>query len=327
MEIQGLVTSGTETEIRPRLLIVDGMALLFRAYFATSFTGYIRRTSAGVPVNGVHGFVRYFWDAVERFEPTHVICCWDMGSKTFRTEQFAGYKGNRPEAPDDLIPQFELVKEVVASFGVPNVGITGFEADDCIGTLSKLYAPTADVFVLTGDHDMLQLVDDQITVVIMKKGQGNYAIYTPGFLLEERQLTPLQIIDLKGLMGDTSDNYPGVRGIGEKTALKLMLEYGTIEAILENLHNLPKSVRTKIEADLDMLHLSRDLARIRCDAPVELDWDVCGWSIDHAQVASKFEELEFGNLIKLIVKAEAAAGKGEAAAGKEDPFTQQTLDL
>ena len=114
---------------------MDGMALLFRAYFASSFTGYIQKTSYGLPTNAVHGFVKYFWDAIQTFDSTHVICCWDMGSTTFRTEKFVGYKANRDAAPEELIPQFELVKEVTESFGVRNVGLSGFEADDCIGTL------------------------------------------------------------------------------------------------------------------------------------------------------------------------------------------------
>ncbi|MFD0961387.1 5'-3' exonuclease [Paenibacillus chungangensis] len=285
---------------KQRLLLIDGMAILFRAYFATSFTGQIRRTSSGIPVNGVHGFVRYFMDAVKTFNPTHVICCWDMGSKTFRTEQYDGYKANRPEAPEDLIPQFSLVKEVVASFDVPNIGIEGFEADDCIGTLAAMYKEQADVYIVTGDHDMLQLVDEGVSVAIMKKGIGNYMLYTPHSLMEERQLTPKQVIDMKGLMGDASDNYPGVRGIGEKTAHKLLLEYGSIEALLANLDAVSKSVRTKIEADLDMLHLSRELATIKCDAPLQADWETCNWHYNRASVLNKFEELEFRSLLSLI---------------------------
>ncbi|WP_168122733.1 5'-3' exonuclease H3TH domain-containing protein [Paenibacillus sp. HB172176] len=285
---------------QPRLLLVDGMAILFRAYFATSFTGSIRRTSTGVPVNAVHGFVRYFMDAVSRFNPTHVICCWDMGSKTFRTEQYDGYKSNRPEAPQDLIPQFDLVKEVVASFNVPNIGIEGFEADDCIGTLASMYKSEAEVVIVTGDHDMLQLVDDRVSVAIMKKGIGNYMVYTPASLLQEKQLTPQQIIDMKGLMGDTSDNYPGVKGIGEKTALKLILEHGSIDGLLANLELVSKTIRAKIEADLDMLHLSRELATIRCDAPLEIEIESCSWCYDRHSVLGKFEELEFRSLIALI---------------------------
>lgn len=283
-----------------KLLLVDGMAILFRAYFATSFTGSIRRTSAGVPVNAVHGFVRYFMDAVTKFDPTHVLCCWDMGSRTFRSEMYDGYKSNRPEAPEDLIPQFELVKEVVASFNVPNIGLEGYEADDCIGTLAAKFKHSADVYVVTGDHDLLQLVDDRVHIAIMKKGIGNYMVYTPQSLMEERQLTPAQIIDVKGLMGDTSDNYPGVKGIGEKTAHKLIQEHGSIEGLLSNLDAVSKSVRAKIEADLDMLHLSRKLAKINCNAPLEAELAECPWRYDRTSVLNKFEELEFRSLTALI---------------------------
>ncbi|AFH65344.1 5'-3' exonuclease [Paenibacillus caseinilyticus] len=284
-------------EEQRKLLIVDGMALLFRAYYANAYGGYIRRTSTGTPTNAVYGFFKYFLDAVQTFKPTHVICCWDMGSKTFRTEQYSGYKANRPEAPLELIPQFDLVKEAVASFGVPNIGFAGYEADDCIGTLAGCFGQEMQVMILTGDHDMLQLVSGQVSVIIMKKGASNYAVYTPEALLLEKGLTPQQFIDLKGLIGDTSDNYPGVKGIGEKTALKLLLEYGSIEGILENLENLPKGVRTKISADLEMLHLCRDLARIRCDAPVACSVEDSCWNPDTDTVRSKFVELEFKGLL------------------------------
>ncbi|OXM17593.1 5'-3' exonuclease [Paenibacillus herberti] len=285
---------------RSRLLLVDGMAILFRAYFATAYGGSVRRTSAGLPVNAVHGFVRYFMDAIRKFEPTHVACCWDLGSGTFRSEEFSLYKANRPDAPDDLIPQFDLVKEVVASFGVPNIGAPGYEADDCIGTLARLHGQEHEVFVLTGDHDLLQLVDERISVIIMKKGHGNYMLYTPDSLMEERGLTPPQIIDVKGLMGDASDNYPGVKGIGEKTAMKLVQEYGSIDEILANLDGISKTIRAKIEADLDMLHLSRRLATIHCEAPVLLAMNDCCWAVDRHAVERKFEELEFRSLISLI---------------------------
>ncbi len=286
--------------VRARVMLVDGMALLFRAYYATSYSGYIMKTSAGLPTNAVYGFVKYFWDAVETFKPSHLICCWDMGKATFRTEKYRGYKANRDEAPQELIPQFALVKEVVESFGVRNIGLEGYEADDCIGTLAAELGRQADVRILTGDHDMLQLVNDQVHVIIMKKGQSNYRVYNPQTLREEKKLTPQQIVDLKGLMGDTSDNYPGVKGIGEKTALKLLMEYETIEGILENLHSLPKGIRAKIEAELDMLHLSRDLARIRCDIPVRCVLDECHWAMQPEKVLEKFEELEFKGLMKLI---------------------------
>lgn len=282
------------------ILLVDGMALMFRAYYASAATGYIRRTKAGVPTNAVYGFMRYFWDAVQKFGPTHIACCWDLGSKTFRTEQFAEYKGNRADAPEDLIPQFSMIREVMDSLGIPNISSPGYEADDCIGTLAARFGQEMDVLVLTGDHDMLQLVSERTSVIIMKKGHGNYMVYTPETLMEEKQLKPEQIVDLKGLMGDTSDNYPGVRGIGEKTALKLVREHGSVEGILANLDQLSKSVRAKIEADFDMLHLSRQLAKIRCDIELECDAETCRFELNPAQVVSKFEELEMASISAML---------------------------
>lgn len=297
-----------KAETTGRVMLVDGMALLFRAFYATSYGGYIRKTKAGLPTNAVYGFLQYFFDAVSTFEPSHVVCCWDMGKGTFRTEKYDGYKSNRIEAPLELIPQFDLVKEVVAELGVPNIGLAGYEADDCIGTLASCYSAESEVYILTGDHDMLQLIDENVKVVIMKKGRSNYKVYDLAELLEEKGLTPRQVIDLKGFMGDTSDNYPGVKGIGEKTALKLLTEYGSVEGVIENLHLLPKGVRTKIEADLDMLHLSRELAEIRCDVPVICELTECLWQLQRENAARKFQELEFGSLMHLIAEVQDDRG-------------------
>lgn len=287
-------------ENRQSVMLVDGMALLFRAYYATAASGYIRRTKSGIPTNAIYGFIRYFWDAVQQFDPSHVICCWDLGGSTFRGEQFAAYKGNRPEAPDDLVPQFSLIRDVMDSMGVPNIGAKGYEADDCIGTLASRFSKEMDVLVLSGDHDLLQLVGEQTTVIIMKKGHGNYKVYTPESLFEEKQLHPRQIIDIKALMGDASDNYPGVRGIGEKTAHKLVQEYGSVDGILDHLDEVSKSIRTKIESDLDMLHLSRKLAEIHCGAPVSCELEHCELSLDGKTIADKFEELEMKSLCNLL---------------------------
>ncbi|MNB85083.1 5'-3' exonuclease [compost metagenome] len=318
------------TEVnKGRILIVDGMALLFRAYYATAYSGYIRKTKAGLPTNAVYGMLQYFFDAVAEFEPSHVVCCWDLGKSTFRTEKFDGYKSNRAEPPLEMLPQFDLAKEVIAELGVPNIGIPGFEADDCIGTLASCFSEESEVLILTGDHDMLQLVTDRVRVVIMKKGRSNYKVYDPQVLLEEKGLTPSQIVDLKGFMGDTSDNYPGVKGIGEKTALKLLAEYSTVDGVIENLDRLPKGVRAKIEADLDMLHLSRELAEIRCDVPLACTLTECLWEIQRESASRKFEELEFGSLMYLIAaaKEEEADEQGIVEivfpgddSGEVDPF-------
>lgn len=288
------------SEVKNKLLIVDGMALLFRAFYATSYSGYIRKTSTGLPTNAVYGFIQYFFDAINTFEPTHIVCCWDMGSSTFRNETYSGYKQNRSEAPIELLPQFDLVKEVVAEMGVPNIGLAGYEADDCIGTISNKLQGDTEVYILSGDHDMLQLITEQVKVVIMNKGRSNYTVYDLETLLTTKQLTPLQVIDLKAFMGDSADNYPGVKGIGEKTALKLINDYQSIEGCLESLDQLPKGVRSKIEVNLDMLHLSRDLARIRLDVPIECELDQCIWDLRRDEAARKFDELEFGGLVKLL---------------------------
>ncbi|KQL55446.1 5'-3' exonuclease [Heyndrickxia shackletonii] len=244
------------------------MALLFRAFYATSVTGQYMINSKGMPTNAVQGFMRHLLTALEEMNPTHAVVCWDMGSKTFRNEKFEGYKANRDAPPVELIPQFDLVKEVVTAFDIPNIGVVGFEADDCIGTLAKSMQNDLQVSILTGDKDLLQLVDHQIHVNIIQKGFGNYKTYSNDIFYEEYGISPSQFIDVKALMGDTSDGYPGVKGIGEKTALKLIQQYGSINELLSNLHQLTPSQRKKIEEDLDMLHMSRELAEIRCDVPI-----------------------------------------------------------
>ncbi len=287
-------------KMKPDIMLVDGMALLFRGFYATSYTGNFMYTEKGVPTNGIYGFLKYFLNAVETFEPEHVICCWDMGSKTFRNEIYTEYKGNRGEPPVELIPQFDLMKEVMESFNVPNIGLEGYEADDCIGTLSKTYGNDNEVLILTGDQDILQLVDDKVSVAIMKKGQGNYAVYQKDNFIEEKGIQPQQIIDLKGLMGDPSDNYPGVKGIGEKTALKLLQQYGSIDEMLAKLDELSNSVKKKIEENMDMLHISRNLAKIHCEVPVSCSLEDAVWNLDVNKVQQKFEELEARTLLKLI---------------------------
>jgi 5'-3' exonuclease len=285
---------------RPSLMLVDGMALLFRAFYATAVTGQFMINSKGIPTNGIHGFVKHLMTAVSSFKPTHLAVCWDMGSKTFRSELFEGYKANRSEPPVELLPQFDLVKEVTASFDIPNVGKVGFEADDCIGTIANQAKNHAEVSILTGDQDILQLLDDSISVVLMKKGYGNYLVHTPHTFMEEKGISPRQMVDLKALMGDTSDNYPGVKGIGEKTALKLLQEYKHIEGIISNLEKLSKSNRTKIEQDLEMLYLSRKLAKIHCEVPVSCNLADAELKIEKDKVLDKFSELELRGLHRIL---------------------------
>ncbi len=285
---------------KPSLMLVDGMALLFRAFYATAVTGQFMINSKGIPTNGIQGFVKHLMTAVSSFKPTHLAVCWDMGSKTFRSELFPDYKANRSEPPVELLPQFDLVKEVTASFDIPNIGKIGFEADDCIGTIARQAKNHADVSILTGDQDILQLLDENISVILMKKGFGNYLVHTPATFYEEKGINPQQMVDLKALMGDTSDNYPGVKGIGEKTALKLLQEYEHIEGIISNLDKLSKANRNKIEQDMEMLHLSRKLAEIHCEVPVTYDLKLAELRIEKEKVFEKFSELELRGLQRTL---------------------------
>lgn len=289
-----------DTTNKASILLVDGMALLFRAFYATSVTGQFMINSKGVPTNGVQGFVKHFLTAVSSFRPSHVAVCWDMGSKTFRNEIFADYKGNRGEAPVELIPQFDLVKEVVEAFDVPNIGLKGYEADDCIGTIAKNIDEDFNVSILTGDRDILQLLDERIRVILLQKGYGNYLVHTKQSFYEEKGILPHQLIDVKALMGDPSDNYPGVKGIGEKTALKLIGQYGHVEGIVSNLDQLTKGQKTKIQQDLDMLYLSRKLAAIHCEVPIQYSIEDALYKIDRDKVMGKFKEVEFKGLDRFL---------------------------
>lgn len=291
---------------KPSFMLVDGMALLFRAYYATAVTGQFMINSKGTPTNGIYGFIKHLMTAISTFQPTHLAVCWDMGSKTFRSDLFVDYKANRSDPPMELLPQFDLVKVVTTAFDIPNIGMPGYEADDCIGTLAKQAKDMAAVSILTGDQDILQLLDDNITVILMKKGFGNYNVHTPETFFEEKGITPRQMIDLKALMGDTSDNYPGVKGIGEKTAVKLLQQYEHVEGILSNLDQLSKANRSKIEQDLEMLHLSRKLAEIKCDVPVDCNLGEATLKIDKEKVLNIFSEFELRGLQRLFSFADSA---------------------
>jgi 5'-3' exonuclease len=291
-----------EKQATSHIMLVDGMALLFRAFYATAITGQFQINSKGIPTNGVSGFLKHMLTAVSSFNPTHLAVCWDMGSKTFRSELYTEYKGNRGEAPVELIPQFDLVKEVVAGFDIPNIGLVGYEADDCIGTVANTLKSDMKVSILTGDQDILQLLDDNISVILLKKGVGNYQVHTPDSFYEEKGITPRQMIDLKGLMGDPSDNYPGVKGIGEKTALKLLQQFESIDGILQNLNDLSKSHRTKIEQDLDMLHLSRTLAEIKCDVPVSCSIPDSELRYNRSKVMTMLEEMELKGIHRYLAE-------------------------
>lgn len=287
-------------KMNKHLLIVDGMALLFRSFYATSIYGQFMINSKGVPTNAVTGLLKHLLAAVNYVKPSHVLCCWDMGAKTYRNDLFTSYKANRPEAPVELLPQFELAKDVVAAFDVPNLGVIGYEADDVIGTLVKSFEKDMKITVLTGDKDILQLLNENVDVLTFEKGIGNYKHHTKQTFLEEYEIEPHMLIDVKALMGDSSDNYPGVKGIGEKTAYKLIKQYQSIEGLLNNLQELTKGQKSKIEADLDMLHLSRKLAEINCSAPIECLIEEAMFQVNEEKAYSVIKDLELRGVHTLL---------------------------
>jgi len=287
-----------------KLLLIDGMALLFRAFYSTAVTGQFMYNDKGIPTNAVNGFLKHMILAINNFQPTHIAVCWDMGSTTFRNEMFDNYKANRSAAPEELIPQFDLAKEATSAFQIPNIGVKGYEADDCIGTISKSTRHHTNVYILTGDQDILQLLDDNIYVSLLKKGYGNYDVYDHHKFYEEKGFHPQQFIDVKGLMGDTSDNYPGVRGIGPKTAEKLIKEFGSIDQLLQSLHLISPSQRKKIEEDRELLLLSRQLAEIKCDVPLQFDYHQAKLSIDLNHLGERLYDLDIKGKSSIIKSVE-----------------------
>ena len=254
-----------KNEEKPHILIVDGMALLFRSFFATSAMGHYFPNDDGVPTNGVQGFARHTMTALSLFKPTHMAVCWDMGAHTFRNDLFNGYKANRPAPPEELVPQFDMARSVSELIGWKNYGERGMEADDLIGSMIKYWDGKAKITVVTGDKDLLQLLKPDVEIALIKKGFSEYNIYTENRFVEEYGISPLQYIEKKAFTGDASDGYPGVKGIGPKTALTLIKKYGSVEGVIAVLDELTPGRRKLIEDSMDMLLLSKKLAEIHCD--------------------------------------------------------------
>lgn len=277
-------------KLKKHILLVDGMALLFRGYYATAYQRNFMYNDEGLPTNGVYQFLKYFLNGTETFEPTHVIVCWDMGRITFRTDIYDQYKQNRDEPPEELIPQFDLVKEVVSLFNIPNISMKHYEADDIIGSLTTQY-PEYKFTIQTGDQDLLQLVTSNVQVALMQRGIGNYDVVTNDNIYEKRGLHAEQFIDFKAFTGDSADNYPGVKGIGEVTALKLLQTYGSIENVLQNKENLTKSLQNRITNGLEMLRISKKLAEIKCDLPINICLDDAVYKLNKAEIQSQLQNL------------------------------------
>ncbi len=272
---------------RPHVLLIDGMALLFRSFFATSAVNQYFRTTEGLATNGVQGFTRHVLAAKTMMKPTHMAVCWDMGSKTFRTDLFDGYKANRPAPPEDMVHQFDWAQELSEQLGWKNFGEVGIEADDFIGSFTKQWQNQVDFTIITGDKDMLQLLSPSVKIAFMKKGFHVYDVYTEERFIEEYGIQPSQFADVKAFMGDPSDGYPGVKGIGPKTALQLIQNYGSTNSVLESIDELKPAQKKKIEEHKDMLLLSKKLAVIKCDIQLDVSLEellVPTYTNDHIQL-------------------------------------------
>lgn len=215
-----------------KLVLFDGNSLASRAFYALP----LLNNDKGVYTNAVYGFAMMVTNVIEKEQPTHVMVAFDAGKTTFRHSQYKEYKGGRSKTPSELSEQFPFIKELLDAYHVKHYQLANYEADDIIGTLATQAEKEGidEILIITGDRDLTQLASEKITVNITKKGITDVEVNTPETLLEKFNLTPNQIIDLKGLMGDSSDNIPGVKGVGEKTALKLLHEYGSVEKVLEN---------------------------------------------------------------------------------------------
>ncbi|QQE79363.1 5'-3' exonuclease H3TH domain-containing protein [Alicyclobacillus sp. SO9] len=276
-----------------QLLLIDGSSMLVRAFFATSFGKTLRTTSSGVYTNAVFGFLNMTLAALEQFNPTHLLVAWDVSRDTFRRELYPDYKGTRGELPIEMLQQFDTTQNLLDSVGIHQCSNRRYEADDLLGTAARLGSSAEmKVNVLTGDRDALQLVSESVSVCIMRKGISEMDVYTPAYLQSTWGLTAEQIPDLKALMGDSSDNIPGVPGVGEKTAKKLLAQFSTLEQLYDNVHQVSGKLRQKLVDNRDLAFLSKELATIVCDAPMEssaLDWRV---QLNLDDVTTAFTELE-----------------------------------
>lgn len=302
-----------------KFVIVDGHGIIYRAYHAFPPLS----TTDGTLVNAVYGFSRILLTAIRNLEPEYLAVAFDHKAPTKRSEAYQEYKANRPEMPDDLKPQIELVKDVVSTLNIPQFEQAGVEADDLIGSITKDLSdnPETQGTIVTSDKDLLQLVDKEIHVWMPGRGRGNLDTeYDEDEVRAKLGVSPLQIIDLKALMGDSSDNIPGVKGIGKKTAQKLITEFGSLDAVYDRVDELQKdesamdelikgAVLTKLIVDKENAYLSRELATIDRNVKTDFSLENCRVTAYDKEAAAKlFEKLQFDSLVNLLPKDEFEVG-------------------
>ncbi|WP_018249090.1 DNA polymerase I [Orenia marismortui] len=282
------------------LYLLDGNSLTYRAFYALPTT---LTKSDGTITNAVFGFTRMLLTLIDNEAPDAIGVAFDVGKKTFRHQAYEDYKGTREKTPDELRPQFELVREVLKALKIPFFQMEEYEADDLIGTLAKRAEEEGyKVTIVTGDRDALQLISDNIRVMYTRRGITDIVDYNLDKFREDYELEPIQLIDKKGLMGDTSDNIPGVDGIGDKTSTKLLKEFGTLENILENIDKVGgKKRKATLKEQSDRARMSKDLATIKLDIPIDVDFESLKMSdFNNDQAYDLFTDLEFTSLISYI---------------------------
>lgn len=286
--------------------MIDGNSLLYRAFYALP----LLHNGKGVYTNAVYGFANILLKILKEEEPTHMLVAFDAGKTTFRHSSYKEYKGGRQKTPPELSEQFPLVKEVLQALNIKHYELDLYEADDIIGTLAiEADKSNWDVKIITGDQDLLQLVTDHVTVDLTRKGISEVNSYTPKTLLEEMELEPKQIIELKALMGDTSDNIPGVPGVGIKTATKLLKQFKTVDNLYENLDEVTaKKLKEKLTDNEEAARMSHELVTIKTDSPIEVKIDDIAYEgYEYSNIYTLFSELEFNTLLDRL------RGDGEEA--------------
>lgn len=296
-------------ETNNTLYLVDGSSLAYRSFFALLTTGM--RNASGIPTWAVYGFFSAIFDLIEKRNPHSLAVCFDLSGPTFRHEEFVEYKANRKEMPDDLTIQWPLIKEGVQALNIPIFEMAGWEADDLIGTVAKR-AEKSDLktVILTGDQDAFQLLDEHISVLMPTK--DGLKTYGRQEVFEKLGVWPEQITDYKGLCGDTSDNIPGIKGIGPKTAVTLLSQYGSIEGIYEHIDEMKAgSQKTKLVEGKESAFASKNLATIRLDVPVEFEFNCCELDCpDPSKIADIFREMEQRKLMSRLPKILKYFNKG-----------------
>lgn len=281
-----------------KVVLVDGNNLLFRSYYATAYTGNIMRNRDGFPTNGLYGFVNMINKIVAEENPKYMMVAFDIG-KTFRHEKYKDYKGGRRETPEDLKVQFPIAKKILTAMGIKYLECEGYEADDIIGTISLWCDkdPEYEALIVSSDKDLLQLISDETVVKLLKP--KDYIMMDKATFIQTYGFEPIKMIDLKALMGDASDNIPGVKGIGEKTAIKLLTQYGSLDGIYENIDNIKGSTHEKLITGNEDAYYSKELVTIYREVPLNITWDDLLYGNENTnELIQLYNELNFYSLLK-----------------------------